>query len=385
VIAPPPPPVVIDPGVVFGRLAARVGPRTEVLEVVVDGRVRARVRLPGGPRQVSAPVPVGDHEVRLRARGPAGARMSRPVRVWVLPASGRRAGRVPGWADPALQRDAEALVARLPAIGGVYVQHLVTGCGAAVNAGAQFPAASTLKAGILLEAVRAAGGAPGSDLGRLLDDMVLVSDDRSANRVLERLGGGSGDLGAARVTSTLRALGLTDTLVRRPYLLDDDPRLRGQPRAQEQDAHERVPLALDARARPELRTNFISTPFDLARLMVALHRGAMGVGAVPRLGLTPRMVRTQVTARLLRVRDTTKLVAGLAPGVPVAHKSGYTEEVKHDAGIVYLRRGPVVAVAMSWSASGVGDGVGDRFVADVARAAAARLAGGGRCGGLPLR
>ncbi len=89
-------------------------------------------------------------------------------------------------------------------------------------------------------------------------------------------------------------------------------------------------------------------------------------------------------ARLLDVRDRTKLVAGLPGDVPVAHKTGYTEEVKHDAGVLYLRSGPVVAVVMTWSASGVTDAVGDRLIADVARAARHRLAGGGSCEGLPL-
>ena len=65
---------------------------------------------------------------------------------------------MPGYVDPPLQRDVEALARTVPATTGVYVQHLVTGCGAAVNADAQFPAASTLKAAILLQALRQAGG-----------------------------------------------------------------------------------------------------------------------------------------------------------------------------------------------------------------------------------
>ena len=74
------------------------------------------------------------------------------------------------------------------------------------------------------------------------------------------------------------------------------------------------------------------------------------------------------------MRDTSKLVAGVPAGVPVAHKTGYTEEVKHDGGIIYLASGPVVAAVMTWSASGVSDAVGDRFIADVARVATQRLA-----------
>ena len=124
---------------------------------------------------------------------------------------------MPGFVDPRLQADAERLVARLPAIGGAYVQHLVSGCGAAVNAGAAFPAASTMKAAVLVEAVRRGRSAvPGA----LLDRMILPSDDRAANEVLVRLGRGSEERGAAAVTATLRRLGLRESLMRRGYLLD---------------------------------------------------------------------------------------------------------------------------------------------------------------------
>ena len=146
----------------------------------------------------------------------------------------------------------------------------------------------------------------------------------------------------------------------------------------------RRPLRIETTSSPALYTNFITTPFELARLMVAIHRGAVGRGGVARIGIASRVARTELLARLLDVRDTTKLVAGLPAGVPVAHKTGYTEQVKHDGGILYLRSGPVVAAVMTWSASGVGDYRGDRFIADVARAARHRLAGGGSCDGLPL-
>jgi beta-lactamase class A len=278
----------------------------------------------------------------------------------VLPRSARRQGRSEGFVEPRLQRDVEALVAGAGPIAGVYVQHLVTGCGAAVNAGAQFPAASTLKAAILVEAVRRSGGTPPPAMATLLDRMILDSDDRAANEVLARVGGGPA------VTATMASLGLTRSLVRAPYIVED----------------ERRPLAISATAQPALRTNFITTPYELARLMLAVHRGALGGGGLRRIGLGPRTVRAQILARLLDVRDATKLVAGLPPGVPVAHKTGYNQEVRHDAGIVYLRRGPVMAVAMTWTPGKAVNG--DGFIASVARAARRRLADGGRCGGLPL-
>jgi beta-lactamase class A len=366
--AAPPAPVVIVPPVSFGRVAVRVGAGTLRVEVQADGRIVARRPVAPGPRRVSVPVPAGVGPMRVRAVGRHGARWSATVTVRVVPPSGRRAGRIPGWVDPALQRDVDRLAARLPALSGVYVQHLVSGCGAARNARSRFPAASTLKAAILVDAVRRGRAAR---LGPTLDRMIVDSDDVAANAVLADLGGGSGEAGAASVTRTMQDLGMRDSLVRRPYLLD---------------SLERRPLPLEARDRPALFTNFISTPFDLSLLMTAIHRGAIaGRGGVARLGIRGPVARSQLVRRLIDVRDRSKIVAGLPRAVAVAHKTGYTRQVKADAGIAYLPSGPVVISVMTWSAAGVGDAAGDGFIAAVARAARARLARGGSCGGLPLR
>ena len=365
--APPAPAIVAGPPVAFGAITVRVGAGTERVEVQRDGRLVARRDVPAGPRRVTVPLPAGSGAVRVRAEGHGGARWSATVRLRVLPRSALRAGRMPGFVDAPLQRDVDRLVSGMPAIAGVYVQNLVTGCGAASNADAQFPAASTLKAAILVDAVRRGRA---RELAPLLDPMIRDSDDEAANRVLAALGGGDGVAGAASVTDTLRRLGLTRSLVRRPYIIEDARR----------------PLPITTTRSPALFTNFITTPYELARLMVAIHRGAIGRGGVARLGIGARTARAELTARLLDVRDTTKIVAGAVPaGVPVAHKTGYTKEVKHDGGVVYLARGPVVAAVMTWSDAGVSDAVGDRFIAEVARAATRRLADGGSCPRVPMR
>ncbi len=157
--------------------------------------------------------------------------------------------------------------------------------------------------------------------------------------------------------------------MRRPYLIEEDARR---------------PLGISTTTAPALHTNLITTPYELARLMVAIHRGAIGAGGIARIGVAPSAARAQVLARLIDTRDHTKLVAGVPSSVTVAHKSGYTEEVKHDAGILYLRRGPVVVSVMTWSASGVGDAAGDPAIAAIAAAARHRLGRGGSCDGLPL-
>ncbi len=360
-------PVVLTPGTALGHAVVQVGRDTSALGVWVDGRFVRRIRVARAPRRVVVTLPLGLHLLRVRARGPGGVRWSRSTRLWVLPTSARLAKGIGGRTDRRLQSDLVRLTGRLPALSGVYVQHLVTGCGAAVNAAARFPAASTLKTAILLDVQRRSKGSPSSTMNRLLDQMIIESSDRAANQVLAIQGGGSALLGAERVTDTLHAMGLRQSLVRRPYIIEAAKRRAGPP------------IPVRATAQPALLTNFISTPYELARVMVAIQRGTRGGGPLPAIGIRSAVIRTAVFPRLLAVRDRTKLVAGAPDGVLVAHKSGYNTNVKHDAGIMYLRSGPVVAVAMSWSASGVGDAVGNVFVAAVARAAATRLRAGGRC------
>lgn len=364
-VAAPPTPAVLTPGTAMGHVVVAVGANTSALGVWLDGRLLRRVPVRRSPARLAVPLPAGLHTLRVRARGSGGVAWSRPRSLWVLPRSAQRAKGIGGHVDVRLQRDLDAIARRMPAISGVYVQHLVTGCGAAVNAGARFPAASTLKAAILIDAERRAHGRPSPSMARLLDQMIVESSDTAANRVLSITGGGSADAGARRVTDTLRAMGLRESLVRRPYIID---------------AVGAREIPVRATAQPALFTNFIATPYELTRIMVAVHRGMRGAGPLPRIGVTPRAVRTEIVPRLLRVRDRSKIVAGAPAGALVAHKSGYNTNVKHDAGIVYLASGPVAVTAMTWSASGVGDGAGNRFAADVTRAAAARLRRGGRCG-----
>lgn len=140
-------------------------------------------------------------------------------------------------------------------------------------------------------------------------------------------------------------------------------------------------MPVRSEVQPSLYTNFVTTPFDLARLMASVHRGAAGLGGVRKIGIGRRVAGRELLGRLLSTDDSTKLVAGLYPGVLAAHKSGYTEQVKHDSGIVYLPSGPIVVVAMTWSYGGVSDASGNLFVAEVTRAAVRRLAAGGRCPG----
>ena len=102
----------------------------------------------------------------------------------------------------------------------MYVQNLRTGKGAAWNARAHFPAASTLKLGIALEVLRVLRSqpAPTSRVGELLREMIVYSDNAAANALLTWVGGSQSG-GAARVNASLRALGSVESHMYGGYIL----------------------------------------------------------------------------------------------------------------------------------------------------------------------
>src|SRR5262245_41233092 len=93
-----------------------------------------------------------------------------------------------------------------PGTSGVYVQDLEHGAGAAWNARARFPAASTLKLAVGVEVLRTLEGKPqhGSTVDSLLNAMLVRSDNLATNQ-LEAYAGGSVHGGSARVDALMRS------------------------------------------------------------------------------------------------------------------------------------------------------------------------------------
>ena len=94
----------------------------------------------------------------------------------------------------------------------VYVQSLTGGAGAAWNARAMFPAASTLKLAIATTVLAQHEGipAPGSSVDNLLTSMLTRSDNASAN-ALEVWLAGSTSAGSHRINELMRSIGLRET------------------------------------------------------------------------------------------------------------------------------------------------------------------------------
>ena len=372
--APPPrPPVVERPAayqVSYGAVEGRAAPGTKRVVVRVDGKVVGDFALRGRSFSLGVPLPPREVRVRVETIDGEGHRAGRTVlHVLGLPPAARPVAR-PLRLDRGLERDIRHLVDGYPGSGAVYVEDLATGAGAAWNARATFPAASTLKLAIAVTVLSRLDGPPvrGSDLEGLLRQMLIPSDNAAANALLVRLGGSTSG-GGALVNETMRAIGLESTEMYGGYILGT---AFGGSR---ELAGAGVPLSVAS--QPSWGIGKSTTALDLAQLLRAVWLSSGGLGPLARTGsgVTPAEARYLLYV-LARVGDRGKLartVGGL-PGVLVLHKAGWVDAARHDAGLVVWRGGILVAAAMTYRASGTGTRE-DAFAGRVAATALRRFRG----------
>lgn len=362
----PPPPVLEQPApyeVSYGTVTGTVPAGTVRLAVRAGGRLYRNLPLRQRRFTVRLALPAGETTVRVVAIGRDGRRSAATVRnVFALPSAASptiRAARN----DPLLAHDIRRAARAFGPYTGVYVQNLATGGGAAWNAKAQLPAASTLKLAIAVVALARAAETPpaGSSLDVLLRRMLIVSDDRTANSVLTWIGGSTSG-GGWRVNAMMRSLGLVDTEMYGGYVVERTVS---------------SPIPLQADSRPNWGVGKRTTAFDLACLWRAVWLASEGKGRLPgaQTGFTRRDAR-YLLYLLAHVRDTPKLSAavGEVPGVAVLHKAGWINRARHDAGLVVWRGGVFVAAVMTYRPAGAGL-ASDRLAGRVAALALRRFRG----------
>jgi Beta-lactamase enzyme family len=355
--APPPPPeplVLVAPAereVSFGRITGRVPRGTWAIVVRAEGRSLAIRRVSGGSFDFSISLPRRDVTIRVTAYSAQhGTEQATVPHVFGLPRSAEPRA-VRGSRDPRLTRTVRALARSFPGTSGLFVEDLVSGRGSAWNARARFPAASTLKVAIAVEALRRHLGKPepGSYLDSLLRRMLIYSDNDAANETESTFGGG------AQVDELLRGLGIGDTWMGGGYL-------HGTP------VLPPIPVRVDS--QPSFPCCKYTTAFDLARLFMYLHLAAGGRGPlIARYGSAFTASDARYLLHLLvQVPDRGKLGRFLAGGpYAVPHKAGWIVGARHDAGLVYWPGGVFVAAVMTY-----GSGVG--AASDVLAGRTARLA-----------
>jgi hypothetical protein len=347
----------------YGLVQGRVAPGTQRVVVRVDGRIVRRLRLRGGTTfSVDVPLPPRDTRVRVEVVDRRGRRAGRTVEhVFGLPRAARPRVR-PLRLDALLQRDVLRLTRGYPGTSAAYVENLATGAGAAWNARATFPAASTLKLaiGVTLLTRLERPPSPGSSLDRMYRAMLIPSDNEAANRMLVMLGGSTSG-GGAIVNATMRSIGLERTEMYGGYILGTslDPPTR-------EIAARGVPL--NVAEQPGWGIGKATTALDLSRLFRAIWLGSGGLGPLAtRTGVSPAEARYLLYV-LAHGRDREKLgrLVGRRKDVVLMHKAGWVKAARHDAGLIVWRGGVFVAAVMTHGFAGPRSDVLAGRVADAA-------------------
>ena len=344
-----PPPAIVAPApreVSFGLVAGRVPAGTRRIIVRIDERVLADRPLRGTSFSLRVSMPSTAFPLRVTAVDVRNRRSSSVVTpVYGLPLGAEPRLRSPSL-DPVLARSVGSLVRRYGGTSAVYVQDLRTGRGAAWNARARFPAASTLKLAIAVTVLRAVEGKPasGTRLDALLREMLIRSDNASAN-ALEVWLAGSTSAGSARVNETMRALGLTDSLMYGGY---ETPRT---PAAG-------APIPIRVESQPAFGIGKYTTAWDLARLARAVYLAAAGKGPLLGLGVSGSEARYLLWV-LAQVNDGGKLDRFFDGSAVLLHKAGWLPSARHDNGIVAYRDGAYVVTVMTWR-TGAADALAGR-------------------------
>jgi beta-lactamase class A len=366
VSAPPPPPAIEQPApfqVSYGIVTGTAAAGTERVVVRAGVRVLADRSVRGRRFYVRVPLPPGETSVRVVTVDRLGRRAGATVpHVYGLPWAAHPRVRA-SFLDGVLQRRVRVLADAYPGTSSVYVQNLITGAGAAWNARARLPAASTLKLAIAITVLERHEGvpAPGSYVNSVLRKMIEVSDDAAAN-TLEVWLAGSTSSGGRQVDDLLRSIGIRDSLMYGGYVV-------------ERSLSAAIPLRVDE--QPQWGVGKYTTAADLAAISKALWLASEGLGPLARLhpGFTAADGR-HLLYLLAHVRDPGKLDRDVAasPGVQVLHKAGWIDTGRHDNGLVVWPGGIYVAAVMTYRPAGVGIRE-DVLAGRVAKVALARFRG----------
>ena len=282
--------------------------------------------------------------------------------------------------DGQLDHQLETLAAAHHGKVALYAHNLKTGSTASLQPDEPVKTASVIKMGILLDAAEQirAGSASLSGkltlthenqvqgsgvlgqltapltltLGDTLHLMVVLSDNTATNLAIDRLG-------LAHINATLRAAGLTQTvLYKKVYVPARGPVPADQPR-----------FGLGKTTAREMA----SIMERIAECRLSLDGSAPKPGDGPLCGAILHMLRSQQDRnslpRYLENLDTSET------GSAIANKTGALDAVRNDVALIATRNGPVVIAAFTWDNTDqrwTGDNEAEQTLAKLAQAIVAR-------------
>lgn len=250
-----------------------------------------------------------------------------------------------------IRHEVNALAEEWYGVVGFSLMDMRSGTVIAFNEDTIFSAASVMKLPILLQTYISIPS-PTAEEQHLMRLMILESDNDAANSLLAHSVGGEDDDsqamldGAAQINTRLRMLGLTNTYQYAPYdwfsyesLIPDEPMSVGEPPYTDYD--------------PFLTT----TPADMRQLLVGLDECRRGEGPLLEHfsgALTAGRCREMLDL-LAQNGDPIRLRAGLPPGVRLAHKGGWIDDMEADVGILYTPQGNVVIAMFLFQPGGISE------------------------------
>ena len=319
----------------FGAIVARApaGATTAALHSG-SGRV-AQVRVRGGRARFVVSWKPGRYDIRVsfaagsRSRGSVSA-----AGVWLLPASAQRA-RPGDRADAGLERALARALSGGPRYRAAWVQGVSSGRVARVNADARFPAASTVKLGLMAGVLPRLGGRPEeSAYAYDLRAIAAWSSNLASNRLVRRFGNGV-------AVDGLRRLGTRVSTFTGDYIVGTEM----QPR---------LPVG-GIVSSPPLNTARVTSARDLAQMLFAIQASAVSRNARGHTGLTEHQARLMLGWLLGSQQrgDNVSLFGASIPGMPAAQKNGWLRSARLGAAIIYTASGPVIAVLAAQDDAGV--------------------------------
>ena len=311
----PPVPQLAEPRSYAATFGVAVSPFRGAGELRANGLVVAR----SATGRFRLSLPAGRYDLEVRAsRG----RRAVSSDVWVLPAAAARV-RAAEPADARLRERLAELGRDFAGFSAFSVRELATGRTAAWNEDARFPAASTVKLGVLVAALDRLGAR--DETIAELRPLTAWSSNLAANRLVGMAGGTS------TVDAALRRLGARSSTYPGAYRVGT---ARG-----------------DVIRQPPLVSFRVTTAGDLTRAMTSLHAAAAGNGvALRRLGLSRAEAALALGLLLSSERsgDNVGLLNPFLPKLPIAQKHGWISSARHTTAIVYGPRGPVAVTILTY-------------------------------------
>jgi len=337
----PPQPQLLQPRsgeMFFGHVRARVAQGARSGQIYINRKAAGRDRAVGGLVSFSMVGRPGVYNLKVCSQGSRGVRVCSVARsVWFLPRRERRAHSA-GIRDQALSTALGRLGARFHGYAGFWVHNLSTGETASWNSDARFPAASTVKLAVLAAALHRWGPHPESSrVAYDLRAMTGWSSNLATNRLLEKLGGSQ--LGGARIAQRyLYRLGARASTFTGGYRVGTGVGKHA--------------VGADVVRQPPLISSRVTTAHDLGRMLSTFQAGALGKKrALRKSGLTGHEASVGLSM-LLSSQPRGDNIGLFRPTLgrrfPMAQKNGWISEARHTAALLYGRRGPEIAVLMTF-------------------------------------